>query len=224
VFAQLAGCIRSGISIQRIGFTQIAALAAIRPIHLDDLNALTPQMPGQTRAIRASAFNPRPHTTARTWASKSVRGATGQLSPCSCPPISYFVGDELGGEPHLLGYEDRAGRRVIFGVVVTLDSADDRGECRAVGGYRRDCQLRSHGRARASARRGAMERDPSYRRRIGRQLNKGESLHALRCDLHYAQQGTIATPHLTDQTEQAWCLTVLTNAVITWRPSTTSWP
>ncbi|MFC4899487.1 Tn3 family transposase [Streptosporangium amethystogenes subsp. fukuiense] len=58
--------------------------------------------------------------------------------------------------------------------------------------------------------------DPSYRRRIGRQLNKGESLHALRRDLHYAQQGTITTPHLADQTEQAWCLTVLTNAVITW--------
>jgi TnpA family transposase len=58
--------------------------------------------------------------------------------------------------------------------------------------------------------------DPSYRTRIGRQLNKGESLHALRRDLHYAQQGTVAAPHLADQTEQAWCLTVLTNAVITW--------
>ena len=58
--------------------------------------------------------------------------------------------------------------------------------------------------------------DPAYRRKIARQLNKGESLHALRRDLHYAQQGTIGKPHLTDQTEQAWCLTVLTNAVITW--------
>jgi Tn3 transposase DDE domain len=58
--------------------------------------------------------------------------------------------------------------------------------------------------------------DPGYRRRIGRQLKKGESLHALRRDLHYAQQGTVAAPHLADQTEQAWCLTVLTNAVITW--------
>ncbi|MEO7195939.1 MAG: Tn3 family transposase [Pseudonocardiaceae bacterium] len=58
--------------------------------------------------------------------------------------------------------------------------------------------------------------DPAYRRKIARQLNKGESLHALRRDLHYAQQGTISTPHLADQTEQAWCLTVLTNAVITW--------
>jgi TnpA family transposase len=58
--------------------------------------------------------------------------------------------------------------------------------------------------------------DPAYRRRIARQLNKGESLHALRRDLHYAHQGAITTAHLADQTIQAWCLTVLTNAVITW--------
>ena len=58
--------------------------------------------------------------------------------------------------------------------------------------------------------------DPAYRRRITRQLNKGESLHALRRDLHYAQQGTITKPHLTEQTEQAWCLTVLTDALVTW--------
>jgi hypothetical protein len=58
--------------------------------------------------------------------------------------------------------------------------------------------------------------DAAYRRKIARQLNKGESLHALRRSLHYAQQGTITKPHLTGQTEQAWCLTALTNAVITW--------
>ena len=58
--------------------------------------------------------------------------------------------------------------------------------------------------------------DPAYRRPITRQLNKGESLHALRRDLHYAQQGAITRPHLTEQTEQAWCLTVLTNALVTW--------
>ncbi|MEQ4726229.1 Tn3 family transposase [Nonomuraea sp. B19D2] len=59
--------------------------------------------------------------------------------------------------------------------------------------------------------------DPVYRRRISRQLNKGESLHALRRDLHYAQQGTItARPYLSDQTEQAWCLTILTNSVVVW--------
>jgi len=33
--------------------------------------------------------------------------------------------------------------------------------------------------------------DPVYRRKISWQLNKGGSLHALRRDLHYAQQGTI---------------------------------
>jgi TnpA family transposase len=37
------------------------------------------------------------------------------------------------------------------------------------------------------------------------------TLHALRRDLHYAQQGTItARPYLADQTEQQWCLVVWT--------------
>lgn len=58
--------------------------------------------------------------------------------------------------------------------------------------------------------------DPAYRRRITRRLNKGESLHALRRDLHYAHQGSITKAQLADQTVQAWCLTVLTNAVVTW--------
>ncbi|MGB7981402.1 MAG: Tn3 family transposase, partial [Candidatus Nanopelagicales bacterium] len=58
--------------------------------------------------------------------------------------------------------------------------------------------------------------DPPYRRGISRQLNKGESLHSLRRDLHYANRGTIAKVQLTQQTEHAWCLTVLTNAVVTW--------
>nr|WP_165977471.1 Tn3 family transposase [Nonomuraea diastatica] len=58
--------------------------------------------------------------------------------------------------------------------------------------------------------------DPAFRRKISRQLNKGESLHALRRDLHYAQQGTITRPHLEQQTEQAWCLTLLTNSVVAW--------
>ena len=58
--------------------------------------------------------------------------------------------------------------------------------------------------------------DPAYRRKIARQLNRGESLHALRRDLHYANQGRIGAAHQGEQTEQAWCLTLLTNAVITW--------
>lgn len=58
--------------------------------------------------------------------------------------------------------------------------------------------------------------DPDYRRKISRQLNKGESLHALRRDLLYAHEGMIRARHLEDQTEQAWCLTLATNAVIAW--------
>ncbi|WP_045440431.1 DUF4158 domain-containing protein, partial [Nocardia seriolae] len=58
--------------------------------------------------------------------------------------------------------------------------------------------------------------DPDYRRKISRQLNKGESLHALRRDLLYAHEGMIRARHLESQTEQAWCLTLATNAVIAW--------
>jgi len=58
--------------------------------------------------------------------------------------------------------------------------------------------------------------DPDYRRKIARQLNKGESLHALRRDLLYAHEGMIRARHLEAQTEQAWCLTLATNAVIAW--------
>lgn len=58
--------------------------------------------------------------------------------------------------------------------------------------------------------------DPDYRRRIARQLNKGESVHALKRDLLYAHEGMIRARHLEAQTEQAWCLTLATNAVIAW--------
>jgi hypothetical protein len=47
-------------------------------------------------------------------------------------------------------------------------------------------------------------------------LNKGESVHALRRDLRYAHQGAFRSPHLTGRSEQAWCPTLLTNAVVTW--------
>lgn len=58
--------------------------------------------------------------------------------------------------------------------------------------------------------------DPAYRRRISRQLYKGESLHALKRDLLYAHEGTVRARHIEAQTEQAWCLTLVTNAVVTW--------
>ncbi|WIX76715.1 Tn3 family transposase [Amycolatopsis carbonis] len=38
--------------------------------------------------------------------------------------------------------------------------------------------------------------DPTYRRKISRQLNKGESLHALKRDLLYAHEGTVRARHL----------------------------
>jgi TnpA family transposase len=60
--------------------------------------------------------------------------------------------------------------------------------------------------------------DPAYRRKISRQLNKGESLHALKRDLLYAHEGTVRARHLEQQTEQAWCLTLITNAVVTCYP------
>lgn len=58
--------------------------------------------------------------------------------------------------------------------------------------------------------------DETYRRKIARQLNKGESLHSLRRSLLYAHEGAIRHRHLSGQTEQAWCLTLLTNSVVTW--------
>ena len=58
--------------------------------------------------------------------------------------------------------------------------------------------------------------DPVYRRKISRQLNKGESLHALKRDLLYAHEGTVRARQLQAQTEQAWCLTLVTNAVVAW--------
>ncbi len=58
--------------------------------------------------------------------------------------------------------------------------------------------------------------DEGYRRKIARQLNKGESLHALRRQLHYAREGKVTRRQPEQQNEQAWCLTVVTNAVVCW--------
>ena len=58
--------------------------------------------------------------------------------------------------------------------------------------------------------------DETYRRRIGRQLNKGENVHALKRMLAYAGEGAIRRPHHEQQAEQMWCLTLATNAVVTW--------
>jgi TnpA family transposase len=58
--------------------------------------------------------------------------------------------------------------------------------------------------------------DEGYRRKIARQLNKGESLHSLRRQLHYAREGKVARRQPEQQNEQACRLTVVTNAVICW--------
>ncbi|WP_267889685.1 Tn3 family transposase [Streptomyces acidiscabies] len=59
--------------------------------------------------------------------------------------------------------------------------------------------------------------DPVYRRKIARQLNKGESLHTLRRQLHYAREGKVTRRQPEQRNAQAWCLTVVTNAVVCWR-------
>jgi len=58
--------------------------------------------------------------------------------------------------------------------------------------------------------------DPNHRRRIGRQLNKGESLHGLRGKIHFGNENVIQTPDPDQQDLQAECLTLLTNAIICW--------
>jgi TnpA family transposase len=55
-----------------------------------------------------------------------------------------------------------------------------------------------------------------YRRRINTQLNKGESLHALRDFLFLGDKGVIRRRQYEAQTNQAMCLNVVTNAVIIW--------
>ena len=55
-----------------------------------------------------------------------------------------------------------------------------------------------------------------YRRRINAQLNKGESLHALRDSLFVADKGVIRRKQKEAQTNQAMCLNLITNAVVVW--------
>ncbi|MDH5372285.1 MAG: Tn3 family transposase [Acidimicrobiia bacterium] len=58
--------------------------------------------------------------------------------------------------------------------------------------------------------------DEAFRRRIGRQLNRGESLNALRRYLFFAHRSEITHRHLDDQTTQAHCHTLVTNACVLW--------
>lgn len=55
-----------------------------------------------------------------------------------------------------------------------------------------------------------------YRRQINRQLNRGESLHALRRFLMFARGGELRKRDPEELTDQSHCLTLVTNAVILW--------
>ena len=58
--------------------------------------------------------------------------------------------------------------------------------------------------------------NPDYRRRIHRQLNKGEALHAVRRFLFFAHQGKVQRRQADQQTNQVLCLNLVTNAIVTW--------
>ena len=58
--------------------------------------------------------------------------------------------------------------------------------------------------------------DATHRRRINRQLNKGEALHSLRAHLFYANQGQIRGQSDEQLHHQVGCLNLVTNAIIVW--------
>lgn len=58
--------------------------------------------------------------------------------------------------------------------------------------------------------------NPEHRRRILVQLNKGETLHALRQALFFVNRGAIRRRHSDDQDLQGEWLTLLTNAIVCW--------
>lgn len=58
--------------------------------------------------------------------------------------------------------------------------------------------------------------DNDFRRRINRQLNKGESLHNLRKFLFFANEGNIRKRFPEEQQTQANCLNLVTNAIVLW--------
>ena len=58
--------------------------------------------------------------------------------------------------------------------------------------------------------------DETNRRRLKRQLNKGEALHILRSHLFYANQGEIKTQQDDQLLNQVGCLNLVTNAIIVW--------
>lgn len=59
-------------------------------------------------------------------------------------------------------------------------------------------------------------KDVQTRRRVSRQLNLGEAIHALRAYLFYANQGKIKTQSDEQLRHQVGCLNLLTNIIIVW--------
>ncbi len=55
-----------------------------------------------------------------------------------------------------------------------------------------------------------------HRRRINRQLNKGEGLHALRRFVAYGNYGEIQKSQQEEHVDQAGCLNLVTNAIVLW--------
>jgi len=58
--------------------------------------------------------------------------------------------------------------------------------------------------------------DEDQRRRIQRQLNKGEALHSLRAAISVANRGILRKKDAEGLTQQAGCLNLVTNAVVIW--------
>ncbi|NET40284.1 MAG: transposase, partial [Cyanothece sp. SIO1E1] len=58
--------------------------------------------------------------------------------------------------------------------------------------------------------------DEANRRRLNRQLNKGEALHSLRSELFFANQGKVRGQRDEQLRNQVGCLNLVTNAVIVW--------
>ncbi len=56
--------------------------------------------------------------------------------------------------------------------------------------------------------------DEAFRRRIGRQLNLGESLNDLRRFIFFAHRGKVRYPRHDDQTTQAHCHSLVVNACV----------
>lgn len=58
--------------------------------------------------------------------------------------------------------------------------------------------------------------DIEHRRRMQRQLNRGEALHDLRRFIAFAHAGEVRHRHHDDQTTQAHCHTLVVNACVLW--------